>query len=97
MGTAQYGQGRASSTVGKELWRLRPPAGSTFGNALNPDLLFPFYLMNTSLINFVTTTTLFLLDQILCLLCSMAEQNALVLLSSLLWVSKSTSVISLQF
>lgn len=36
MGTAWYGQGRRSSTTGGELWSLRPPGGSTPGDALNP-------------------------------------------------------------
>lgn len=35
MGTAGMGKG-GSGTAGEELWRLRPPAGSTPGNALNP-------------------------------------------------------------
>lgn len=35
LGTAGMGKG-GSGTAGEELWRLRPPAASTPGNALNP-------------------------------------------------------------
>lgn len=36
MGAIWCGQGRSSSAAGEGLWRLRPPGGSTPGNALNP-------------------------------------------------------------
>lgn len=88
IGTLGRGQGRSSGTAGAELWKLRPPASSTPGHALNPKpcpaLFLSFLSCETGRVNSVITTTLSPLDQQFCLLCSTAKQNALWLPSPLL-------------